>query len=109
MNECFCFVTAEGNLGVQDIRAKSKTMVCNLGKERGMPRCLTVSPMGPSLLIGTLDGYVLTYDIRCNIISNIKQFHYDQQPASITGIYQAPQQQSDFRPLFYVTYPSKHY
>ena len=64
--------------------------------------------MGPSLLIGTLDGYVLTYDIRCNIISNIRQLHYDQQPLTITGIYQSPYL-ADSRPLFAVTYPSKHY
>ena len=73
-----------------------------------MPKSLTFSSMGPSLLIGTLDGYILTYDIRCNIISNIKQLMMDQQPLTVTGIYESPHG-ADFRPLFAVTYPSKHY
>lgn len=107
-NECFCFVTAEGTLGVQDIRARTRTLTCNLGKERGVPRCLAFSPMGPSILIGTLDGYVLTYDIRCNLISNIRQIQVDSNAASVTGIYQSPHY-VEGRPLFAYTYPSKHY
>ena len=89
-NECFCFVTAEGVLGIQDIRSRAKTMTYNIGKERGIPRCLAFSPMGPSLLIGTLDGYVLTYDIRCNLISNIRQLLVDSNPTSVMGIYESP-------------------
>lgn len=77
-------------LGIQDIRARTKTMTCNLGKERGIPRCLTFSTMGPSILIGTLDGYVLTYDIRCNLVSNIRQLALDGNPTSVTGIYESP-------------------
>ena len=87
---------------------KSKTIVNNLGKERGMPKCLNFSSMGPSLLIGTLDGYILTYDIRCNVISNIKQLVMDSQPLTVTGIYESPHE-TDMRPLFAVTYASKHY
>lgn len=73
-----------------------------------MPKCLTFSSMGPSLLIGTLDGYILTYDIRCNIINNIRQLQYDNQPITVTNIYQSPHK-SDERPIFAVTYPSKYY
>jgi hypothetical protein len=62
-------------------------MTCNLGKERGITKSLAFSSMGPALLIGTLDGYVLTYDIRCNLISNIRQLKYDGNPVSVTGIY----------------------
>jgi hypothetical protein len=107
-NECFCFVTAEGVLGVQDIRTRSKTMSCNLGKERGLPKSLAFSTFGPSILIGTLDGYVLTYDIRCNLISSIKQLQIDQSPVSITGIHPSPLQ-AEGRNLFAFTYPSKYY
>ena len=72
-NECFCFVTAEGNLGIQDIRVKSRTLSCNIGKERGLPKCLAYSPNSTNVLIGTIDGYLLCYDVRCNIISTILQ------------------------------------
>lgn len=64
--------------------------------------------MGPSILIGTLDGYVLTYDIRCNLISNIRQLHLDENPTSVTGIYQSSYYHEG-RPLFAYTYPCKNY
>lgn len=48
-------------------------MSFNIGKERGLPKSLAFSNFGPAILIGTLDGYILTYDIRCNIISSIRQ------------------------------------
>lgn len=32
LHECLCFVTAEGLLGVQDIRMKTKSITNNLGK-----------------------------------------------------------------------------
>lgn len=31
-NECFCYVSAEGSLGIQDMRMKSKTVVENIGR-----------------------------------------------------------------------------
>lgn len=93
---------------MQDIRTRSKTLSCNFGKERGLPKSLAFSTLGPSILIGTLDGYVLTYDIRCNIISNIRQLVYENSPVSITGIYPSPYQ-VDGRNIFAFTYPSKYY
>lgn len=101
-------MTGEGVLGVQDIRTRSKTMSCNIGKERGLPKSLAFSTFGPSILVGTLDGYVLTYDIRCNLISSIKQLQVEQCPVSITGIYPSPMQ-AEGRSLFAFTYPSKNY
>lgn len=83
-------------------------MTCNFGKERGLPKSLAFSQLGPSILIGTLDGYVLTYDIRCNLISNIRQLEVEKNPVSITGIYKSPFQ-VDGRNLFAFTYPSKYY
>jgi hypothetical protein len=65
--------------------------------------------MGPALIIGTLDGYVLTYDIRCNLISNIRQLMYEGNPVSVTGIYPTSFQAESSRNLFAFTYPSKFY
>ena len=45
-------------------------------------------------MIGTIDGYLLTYDIRCQIISNVLQLHMDNVPTSITNIQAAPDKDS---------------
>jgi hypothetical protein len=80
-------------------------MSCTIGKERGLAKALTFSNFGPSLLVGTLDGYVLTYDIRSNLLSNIKKMLYFGNPMSITGIYPTNFKAND-RHLFALTYPS---
>lgn len=110
-NECFCFVTAEGNLGIQDIRIKSKALSCNVGKERGLPKSLAYSRNGNNVLIGTIDGYLLCYDARCNILSNIQQLFIDQQSVSITGIFPAPSGygENSNNNVYALTYPSKNY
>ena len=110
-NECFCYVTAEGNLGIQDIRVKSKTLTCSIGRERGLPRSLAYSPNANNVLIGTVDGYLLSYDVRCNIISNILQLGSEQQNISITGIYPAPASilGNNLGYIYALTYPSKNY
>lgn len=87
---------------------RTKTMTCNLGKERGIPRALAFSTFGPSILVGTLDGYVLNYDIRCNLVSTIRQLQYENNPVTITGIYPSPYV-VEGRNLFGFTYPSKYY
>jgi hypothetical protein len=61
------------------------------------------------LLIGTLDGYVLTYDIRCNIIANIKQLQLRGEPVSVSGIYAGKYENSSTKNVVAVTYPSAFY
>ena len=51
---------------------------------------MVFSNIGPSILVGTIDGYILTYDIRCNLISDVRQFMINRTPVSITGIHPSP-------------------
>lgn len=62
-------------------------------------------------MIGTIDGYLLCYDVRCNIISTILQLSNEQQNISVTGIYPAPSNfpNNSYGYVYAVTYPSKHY
>ena len=84
-NECFSYITAECCLGVQDIRSKTRSMSCNIGKERGLPRALCATGRN-SILVGTVNGYVVNFDIRYNIISNVLQLYNDNELLPITGI-----------------------
>lgn len=84
-NECIAYVTSECVLGVQDIRCKDLSMRCNIGKERGY--CLSLSSNDFfCLLVGTVDGYLLTYDIRFNILSSALQLYKENQSLPITNI-----------------------
>ena len=101
-------MTAEGNLGVQDIRVKSRSMSCNIGRERGIPRALFATGRN-SILVGTIDGYVVNFDIRYNVISTVLQLRSDKEALPVTGIYQCPPQPDQKEQLFAFTYPSRNY
>jgi hypothetical protein len=88
-NECFCYITAEGNLGVQDIRVKSRAINCSIGRERGIPRALCPTSR-QSILVGTVDGYVMNFDIRFNVISSVFQLQNEKETLPITNIVAVP-------------------
>jgi len=52
-------------------------MGCNIGRERGIPRSICATNRN-SILIGTIDGYLINFDIRYNIISSVLQLHNDK-------------------------------
>lgn len=62
-----------------------------------------------NILVGTIDGYLLTYDIRCNIISNVLQLYNDGVPVAITNVQAAPTREQDNQQLYMVAYPSRFY
>lgn len=101
-------MTAEGNLGIQDIRVKSRCISCNLGRERGIPRALCATTRN-SILVGTIDGYVVNFDIRYNVISSVLQLRSDKEALPVTGIYQCPSVPDQKEQLFAFTYPTRHY
>jgi hypothetical protein len=76
-------------LGIQDIRIKSKILSCNIGKERGIPKSVCATSKN-SILVGTVDGYLVTFDIRYNIVSSVLQLQNDGQSVPITNIYPCP-------------------
>ena len=78
-------------------------MKCNIGKERGY--CLSLSSNDfYCLLVGTVDGYLLTYDIRFNLLSSALQLCKDNQSLPITNIIKVRQENK-----FCITYPSANY
>jgi hypothetical protein len=83
-------------------------MSCNIGRERGIPRALCPTSRN-SILVGTIDGYVINFDIRYNVISSVLQLRSDKEALPVTGIYQCPTQADQKEQLFALTYPSRHY
>lgn len=47
-------------------------MGCSIGRERGLPRALCATNR-QSILVGTIDGYVVIFDVRFNVISGVLQ------------------------------------
>jgi hypothetical protein len=107
-NECFCYVTAEGNLGVQDIRLKSRAMSCSIGRERGIPRALCATNR-QCILVGTVDGYVVNFDIRFNVVSSVLQLQNESERLPVTNIVSVPFMNERQEELFALTYPSRNY
>ena len=83
-------------------------MTCNIGKERGLPRALCATGRN-SILVGTVNGYVVNFDIRYNIISNVLQLYSENEPLPITGVSPCVLQGGQKDQLFALTYPSRHY
>jgi hypothetical protein len=54
-------------------------------------------------LVGTLDGYLLTYDVRFNLISSVLQLNKDEVAVPITDIIKLKNNQ------FCITYPALNY
>lgn len=97
------YVTSESVLGVQDIRCKELSWKCSIGKERGY--CLSLCGNDNyCLLVGTVDGYLVTYDIRFNIISSVMQLMKEGQSLPITNIIKHPAASR-----YTLTYPSLQY
>ena len=101
-SQSLAYVTSQGVLGIQDVRTKSIVVKCDLGKERGFTTALA-SNDGSALLVGTLDGYLLTYDVRFNLISSVLQLYKDEVAVPITNIIKLKNNQ------FCITYPSLNY
>jgi hypothetical protein len=83
-------------------------MGCNIGRERGMPRSICATSRN-SILVGTIDGYIINFDIRYNIISSVLQLYNDKETLPITNIYPCPLAIDQREQMFAFTYPSKHY
>jgi len=106
---CFSFITAEGYIGLQDIRAKDGCLRCALGKERGLPKAMLPINSNLSVLVGTVNGYLLTYDIRCNLLSAVHQLFSENQPLPVMSLHNVPIQSFDTEELVSVCYPAKNY
>ena len=107
----FGVVTSEGWLALQDIRIKKDCYKCNLGKERGMPKSFINLPGTNTLVVGTINGYILLYDIRCNLVSNVYELNSDGQNLPILCMQTVPTflHAEDNQQLLAISYPSKNY
>lgn len=56
-----------------------------------MPKSFISLPGTNTLAIGTMNGYILLYDIRCNLVSNIYEFNYDNQNPPVLYLQSVPQ------------------
>ncbi|KRX03780.1 WD40-repeat-containing domain [Pseudocohnilembus persalinus] len=89
-DKCFMYCTSKGEIGIKDIRQKSNAATYSIGPERGLISSLLLRPYsgtGMSAIIGTLNGYCLTYDIRCNMVSTFSQLvDSNDQPLPIMSM-----------------------
>lgn len=106
---CFSFITAEGYIGLQDIRVKQECLRCSLGKERGLPKTMLSINGNSSVLVGTINGYLLTYDVRCNLLSAVHQICSENQSLPVMSLHNIPMESSETDELVAVCYPAKNY
>ena len=93
---------------MQDIRLKSRAMVCSIGRERGIPRALCATGRN-CILVGTVDGYVVNFDMRFNVISSVLQLQNERETLPVTNIVSVPFLTEQQDELFAFTYPGKPY
>jgi hypothetical protein len=62
-----------------------------------------------AIQIGTINGYLLTYDIRCNLLSSVYQLMSDNQSLPILSMYNVPMDSNETEQLISICYPSKNY
>eukprot|EP00826_Nyctotherus_ovalis_P013710 TRINITY_DN13745_c0_g1_i4.p1 TRINITY_DN13745_c0_g1~~TRINITY_DN13745_c0_g1_i4.p1 ORF type:complete len:405 (-),score=74.03 TRINITY_DN13745_c0_g1_i4:67-1281(-) len=67
------YATRQGKIHVHDVRFKKNVSTFNLELQRGLASCFSVGQDENSFFIGTINGYVATYDLRFNLISSIKR------------------------------------
>lgn len=106
---CFAFTTAEGYIGMQDIRVRNECLRCSLGKERGLPKSMLAINGNSSVVVGTVNGYMLTYDVRCNLLSAVHQLFIENQPLPVMSLHAVPIDSFDTDELVAVCYPAKNY
>ncbi|EDK32081.2 WD domain, G-beta repeat protein (macronuclear) [Tetrahymena thermophila SB210] len=90
--KCFLYATSKGEIGVRDIRTNSVALCNNIGKERGLISSMVLasgfqSEQNSTVAIGTLNGYCLLYDIRCNLLShNYQLLNHNEEPLPIMSL-----------------------
>lgn len=55
-----------------------------------MPKSFINIPGTNTLAVGTMNGYILLYDIRCNLVSNIYELDCDGQNLPILTMQNVP-------------------
>jgi hypothetical protein len=56
---------------VHDLRARNNVLSYDFGCEKGLLSCFNFSPDGFGVTVGTLGGYIMLYDLRFNLVSNV--------------------------------------
>ena len=80
----FTYVTRQGSIVVEDSRAKSSSQAQSLSvTQRGLLSSMLLSHNKHTLYIGTMQGYLLAYDFRCNLIQDVLQLDRQQPITSI--------------------------
>ncbi len=66
----FVSLSRQGFIGVEDSRARHTAYGFTVSN-RGLMSSLCPSANGNMVYVSSLDGYLLVYDLRCNLISSI--------------------------------------
>jgi phosphoinositide-3-kinase regulatory subunit 4 len=66
------YVTEKGTLTIEDPRSRS-ALRFNIGRQRGLVSSMVQMPNQYTTLIGTINGYLILYDIRSTLIVNLFQ------------------------------------
>jgi WD40 repeat protein len=67
------YITQKGFLHIHDLRVKKDVVTSELGCQRGLVSCMCLGKEENSVFIGTLGGYIVLYDLRFNLTSNVYQ------------------------------------
>ena len=80
---CVIYATQNGYVHIYDLRSRNSVFTFNVGLKYGLINWMNFSPKTDQMLIGTLDGSLLTYDFKYN--AQVSHWKYSVD-ASITNI-----------------------
>ena len=67
------YATHQGKIHIHDIRSKRDVSSFSFEKQRGLISCFSIGQDENNFFIGTINGYIATYDIRFNLVTNTKR------------------------------------
>jgi hypothetical protein len=62
-----------------------------------------------AILVGTVNGYLMTYDVRCNLLSAVHQLFTENQSMPVMALNNVPLDSNETEELVSVCYPAKNY
>jgi len=65
-----CYCSQEGLVGMDDCRMKNQGQSFRI-QQRGLISGMLINGTNNMVYVGTMSGYLLVYDVRCNLISSI--------------------------------------
>lgn len=84
---CVVYCTQKGFIHIYDLRARNPVFDFDFGMKHGCISAMTLGPKEDQVLIGTVDGSLMTYDFRYNVQASYSKYTKDESITSLQSFY----------------------